>query len=123
MSGTLWLLLGGGAALGGVLRYLLSEAIGARGGFPLGTLVVNVSGAFGIGMLAGAMEIIGGGTVWPVFLIAVLGSYTTVSSFSLQTLMLARDGRLLMALGNVLLSFTLCLGAAVLGHQLLGAPS
>jgi CrcB protein len=48
----------------------------------------------------------------------VLGSYTTVSSFSLQTLMLARSGRSLAALANVLGSLLLCLGAAAGGFAL-----
>lgn len=44
-----------------------------------------------------------------------LGSYTTVSSFSLQTLALARDGEWTKAAGNVLLSLLLCLAAVAAG--------
>jgi CrcB protein len=50
--------------------------------------------------------------------IGILGGYTTFSSFSLETLNLARDGEWLWASGNVVLSVMLCLIAVWLGHVL-----
>jgi len=51
-------------------------------------------------------------------MVGLCGGFTTFSAFSLQTLELARAGRLLDAGANVVLSFVLCLGAVILGHWL-----
>lgn len=124
VQGLAWVALG--SALGGMARFFLSGLIGRRIGetFPWGTLVVNVSGAFALGLLAGLVA--GGGfaarpEVWLFAVSGFLGSYTTVSSFSLQTLALARDGAFLRAGGNILLSLALCLGAVALGF-FVGTP-
>ncbi len=108
----LWIALG--SALGGVLRFWLSALAGARFGHPhLGTIFVNVSGSFAIGFLAalGPMPF-----TRQLFMIGLLGGYTTFSSFSLQTLELAHEGRLLAAGNNVALSVLLSLVAVWLGH-------
>jgi fluoride exporter len=115
-----------GSALGGMARYWLSGLVArhAGGAFPLGTLVVNVSGALAAGLLLGMSLTLADGMsafVLPLLLLGFLGSYTTVSSFSLQTLQLARSGLWLPAASNVLLSAGLCLGAAWLGLRLVGA--
>jgi len=106
-----------GAAAGGVLRYFVSGFVGRRIGeaFPWGTLVVNVTGAFAIGVMAAMVR----GVVSDAWLFGVtglLGAYTTVSSFSLQTLALAREGGQRQAASNVVLSVGLCLAAAALGY-------
>lgn len=112
-----------GGALGGVARVLLNETVTRLLGsdFPWGTLVVNVSGALLIGTLA-AIAMVGvtllTPTAWSFLAIGVLGSYTTVSSFSLQTLTLLHRGARAAALANVLLSVCLCVGAAALGFGL-----
>lgn len=114
----LWVALG--SLFGGSARYFLSGFVGRRIGetFPWGTLTVNVSGCFAIGVLAATannhllMDI---PAWWQLIVVGFLGTYTTVSSFSLQTLALARDGELLQAGGNILLSLVLCLAAAALG--------
>ena len=51
-------------------------------------------------------------------MVGVCGGFTTFSSFSLQTLELARDGRLMYAGANIVLSVVLCLTAVALGHWL-----
>jgi CrcB protein len=79
---------------------------------------VNTTGAFAIGVMAGAADseaFAASSFVWPAAVIGFLGSYTTVSSFSLQTLALAREGGWLRAAGNIVLSLVLCLSAAALG--------
>ena len=129
-EGLLWVALG--SALGGPARFFVSGFVGRRIGetFPWGTMVVNASGAFVIGLVA-AIYAAGGALAvpeaWQFAVTGFLGAYTTVSSFSLQTLALARDGQILGAGGNVLLSLTLCLcGAAAgfaAGAALFGAVS
>lgn len=108
------------SASGGAARFLVSGLI-ARGfgeTFPWGTLVVNVTGAFAVGILAAAADggaFVDGRLVWPAAVTGFLGSYTTVSSFSLQTWTLLRDGAPARAGGNVLLSLLLCMSAVAVG--------
>jgi CrcB protein len=119
VTGLAWVALG--SAVGGASRYFVSGLVARRMGetFPWGTMAVNVSGAFVIGIVAAfaqrhvAFEL---PDAWQFAVVGILGSYTTVSSFSLQTLALARDGEYLRAGGNVLLSLVLCLSAVALGH-------
>jgi CrcB protein len=118
MRDILWVCLG--CALGGMARYFVSGFVARRIGetFPWGTLVVNVSGAFVIGLVAASANFNGAFadmSLWRLAVVGFLGSYTTVSSFSLQTLMLVRDAELTHALSNVALSVGLCLPAAALG--------
>lgn len=108
-----------GGSLGGALRFWVSGIVARHFGerFPWGTLVVNVSGSTLIGAIAGLVlapgnHAIGRPTVWAVFVVGVLGSYTTVSSFSLQTLTLLRSGERGRAAANVAASVSLCPAAA-----------
>lgn len=106
-----------GGALGGALRYVVASGVGQKFGHPVwGTLAVNVSGSFILGALAGALE--PHVTAWLLFSVGLLGSYTTVSSFSLQTMRLIREGRMRFALSNIALSVALCLGSAAAGFTL-----
>jgi len=117
-----WVALGG--ALGSVARFWASGAIAQRFGesFPWGTLVINVTGSFVIGLLAAVTGTDGRWLSAPsgrqFLVVGILGGYTTFSAFSLQTLNLARDGEWLRAGLNVLGSVTLCLVAVWLGHVL-----
>jgi fluoride exporter len=116
----LWVALGG--ALGSAARYACS-GIAARWlglGFPYGTMFVNVSGSFMIGVL-GTLALGGGralaSTDARAFLIVgLLGGFTTFSSFSLETLNLAHAGSLGAAAANIALSLVLCLIAVWLGY-------
>ncbi len=113
-----------GGALGTGARFWMSGFIAERAGefFPLGTLVVNVSGSFAIGFFAAFADPEGAVLVSPrfrqFFMIGVCGGYTTFSSFSLQTLDFVRDGDWLKAFLNTLLSFACCLAAVCLGRIL-----
>ena len=113
-----------GGALGTGARFWMSGFIAERAGefFPLGTLVVNVSGSFVVGFFAGFTGPEGPALVSTrfreFFMIGVCGGYTTFSSFSLQTLDLARDGDWLKALLNTVLSFVCCLASVWLGRVL-----
>src|SRR5690242_19433490 len=108
MSGLISVVLG--SILGGVARYFLSGLIARRVGetFPWGTLFINVSGAFLIGIFAGLAvdnaSLMAAPDPWLFAVTGFLGCYTTVSSFSLQTLSLARDGDNGHVLGYVVFS-------------------
>jgi CrcB protein len=107
-----------GAALGGGLRYAVNVAF-ARAKFPLATLLVNVTGSFAIGAFAAGAARLGIGHTTPVWLFAVtglLGSFTTVSAFSLATITLAQEGKSSLALLNVAASVGLCIAAVALGY-------
>ncbi|MDE1170139.1 MAG: fluoride efflux transporter CrcB [Verrucomicrobium sp.] len=116
----LWVALGG--ALGTLGRFWLSGFVAERFGpsFPLGTLVINVTGSYVIGLFAALTAADGPYLVSPAFrtffMIGICGGYTTFSSFSLQTLNLAQDGEWFYAGLNCVLSLVLCLAAVWLGH-------
>jgi CrcB protein len=123
MLAYLWIAIGG--ALGSVGRYWLSGLVATtRWGetFPLGTLLVNISGSFVIGFFA-TLTAPDGRWLAPAgfrqfFIYGVCGGYTTFSSFSWQTLELAQEGEWLHAGANVVGSVVLCLVAVWLGHLL-----
>lgn len=83
-----------GSALGGLARHLLGGWLDRRagGGFPFGTLAVNVSGAFVIGLVASARWEGDPVLVRQFLMYGVLGGYTTVSTFTLHTLHLLQAG-------------------------------
>ena len=124
MSGLISVALG--SVLGAIARYLISGFVARRVGetFPWGTLFINVSGAFLIGTFGRLAEssasILASPDPWLFAVTGFLGCYTTVSSFSLQTLTLARDGERGRALGYVAISVGLCLAAVSLGFALAG---
>jgi CrcB protein len=118
----LWVALG--SALGGVARYWCSCIVANYMGetFPYGTLIVNVVGSFLIGFIA-TISGTDGRFLIPVearqfMMVGILGGFTTFSSFSLQTLTLARDGEWLLAGANVVGSVVLCLIMVWVGHML-----
>lgn len=112
-----------GSVLGGCARYFVSGAIARRlGETPWGTMTINVTGAFLIGIF-GALATHPGSAFaapnpWLFAVTGFLGCYTTVSSFSLQTLTLARSGEPMQALGNIVFSVGLCLAAVSCGFLL-----
>lgn len=112
----------GVGALGGIAaiaRFLIDGAIAARtpAGFPYGTLAVNLSGAVVLGFLAG-LTLDGD----PMLLAgtAVVGSYTTFSTWMFETQRLAEDGQWRSALVNVVASLILGVLAAALGDAIGG---
>ena len=119
-----YLTIGLGSALGGMGRFWMAGVVADRVGrvFPWGTLAVNVTGSFVIGLLAALVApgglLSGQARVREFFMIGLCGGYTTFSSFSLETLNLARDGQWLPASLNALLSVVSCLVAVWIGHWL-----
>jgi len=115
----IWVAIGG--ALGSMARLFVSSSFAKVLGevFPWGTVIVNISGCFLIGILATITGPDGRAVVPPDFrqflLIGICGGYTTFSSFGLQTLNLLRDGDWVGAGGNALVSFVACMIAVWLG--------
>jgi|SRR6185436_2490596 len=108
-----------GGALGSVARFWISTLVAERvtETFPLGTLIVNVTGSFLIGLFAALSRSGGVAHSTRAFLMAgVCGGYTTFSSFSLQNLQLLQSGNYYYAGLNTALSFVLCMAAVWLGY-------
>lgn len=120
MLAYLWVAIGG--ALGSLSRFWLSGLVEARFGsvFPWGTLIINVTGSFLIGIFAALNEPDGHMGASPsfrqFFMVGICGGYTTFSSFSLETLKRMQGGNWLYAGGNVVFSVVFCLVAVWLGY-------
>jgi fluoride exporter len=110
----------GGSALGGLVRFLVSACVDTRAGgrFPWGTLVVNVTGALLIGIVLARLPEIGAGNVHRLLVVGFLGSYTTVSAFSLQTVQLLDAGRRGTAAAYFFASAATCVLAAAAGFAI-----
>ncbi|EPC00741.1 hypothetical protein L861_13195 [Litchfieldella anticariensis FP35 = DSM 16096] len=113
-----------GSAIGGVARFWASALVGRWLGprFPWGTLVVNISGSMLVGVLVSGMRtletVVSLSSAEELLIVGVCGSYTTVSSFALQTFDLTRESRWRAACINVVTSFALCLLGIWLGWWL-----
>src|SRR6266481_8528257 len=106
MDRYLMVLVGGG--VGALARYVLGTEIAARvgGRFPLGTLVINVTGSFLIGLLMTLFtERFQPHPNWRLILVVgFLGGYTTFSSFEYETYSAIRDGGPWIGLINIVAS-------------------
>jgi CrcB protein len=107
----------GGA--GAIARFLLDRAIARRVArpFPFGTLTVNLSGAVLLGLLSGLTlshhtSLLAG--------TAFVGSYTTFSTWMLETQRLAEERQLTLALANIVVSVVLGVAAAMAGQWIAG---
>lgn len=103
--------------LGALARFTLDGAVSARAGgaFPWGTLAVNLTGAFLLGLLAGAAV---GADVYRVAGTGLLGAFTTFSTWVFESHRLGEDGQLRLGLANLLVSLALGLAAVWLGREL-----
>jgi CrcB protein len=108
-----------GAVLGANLRFLIGGWVYDRAGtsFPWATLLINVSGSFALGLVLALVSerIVAPAWVKPGLAIGFLGSYTTFSTFSYETLALAREGSWLAAGGNIIGSVAAALVGVYLG--------
>ncbi len=115
----LWVAVGLLGGLGSLARFLADALVSAntQARFPLGTLLVNLSGALVLGALVGlALH----GDAYLLAGTAVIGSYTTFSTWMLESHRLAEDGRRRLLAVNVALSLLLGVAAALLGRLLGG---
>jgi CrcB protein len=114
-----WLAIAAGGAIGALLRYWASTGTHTLlgRGFPYGTFTVNVLGSLAMGFLYVWLldRVVSGPVVRAFLLIGLLGGFTTFSSFSIESLNLIEAGQIIKAFVNVLLSVTVCIGAAGLG--------
>jgi fluoride exporter len=111
------------AALGGAMaiaRFLVDKSVATRfggarliGDFPIGTLAVNLSGAVVLGVLAGAAL---SGTAYTIVAGGGVGTYTTFSTWMLESHRAGEDGDARVLWANIAVSLVAGLAAVALGH-------
>ncbi len=123
----IYLLIAVGGAAGSVLRYVVGRAVqgSSASGFPIGTMVVNVTGCFLIGVLVRQlMNVQTSPEMRALLVVGFCGGFTTFSTFSAETIGLIEGGEYGRAATYVILSVALCLGATFAGMatmQLMGS--
>jgi fluoride exporter len=107
-------LLGGAGA---VSRFLVDGAVARRVGrsFPFGTLAVNLSGAFVLGILVGAALHT---EAYRLFGVGLIGAYTTFSTWALESHRLSEDGQERLGAANFAVSLVLGVAVAWLGRKI-----
>lgn len=105
---------GMGGGIGAVSRYLISLLpLTHSSGCPFGTLIINVAGAFVIGLVTAfvSKDALSDPRVILFLKVGICGGFTTFSTFSHETAMLIKSGRTGVAFLYMTLSFMLCIGA------------
>jgi CrcB protein len=117
MSGWTWVGVGVLGGVGAIARFVIDSRISARlsADFPWGTLAVNLSGALLLGLLTGLAVT---GDVLVLAGTATLGSYTTFSTWMLETQRLVEDGAVRAGAVNAVLSVVVGVAAAALGRTI-----
>jgi CrcB protein len=118
MSWWQWALVAVAGSVGAPLRYIVDTLVTDRAGgvFPVGTLVVNLSGSFVLGLLTGLSLYHGfSGSPRVVLGAGLVGAYTTFSTFSFETIALLEEGEVRQAARNVGLSTVIGTLAAAAG--------
>ena len=121
-----YLVIGIGGALGSVLRFWVGTYIGSKLGarFPYGTLFINLTGSFLIGVL---VTVVGAKAQWSPYWtyllpIGFIGGYTTFSSFEYETLRTIQDGQIGLGLlyvgASVVVGFAAVWGGIVAGRAI-----
>ena len=117
MSALVWIGVGALGGVGALARFGLDGLVQRRvmGEFPLGTLVVNLVGSFCLGLLTG-LDVTGAALLLAGT--AVLGSFTTFSTWMLETERLGEDGEGRLALANLVVSLAAGVATAAAGWAL-----
>jgi len=117
VSVPLLLAVGGVGGVGAILRFLLDSAVSARVGreFPYGTLIVNLTGAFILGLLVGVAL---GQDAYRIAGTGLTGAFTTFSTWTLESHRLGEDGQLRLGIVNFAVSLILGIAAAWAGRHL-----
>ena len=111
-------MIGVGGFAGSIARYLLGNYVGSRLGFrfPYGTLLVNISGSFVLGVSMALLARTTANPYWRYLVpIGFIGAYTTFSTFEYETLRVMQDGQLATGLLNVAVSVIAGFAAVWLG--------
>jgi CrcB protein len=112
-------LVGLGGFIGSIARYWISGLVQSLAGptFPFGTLVVNIVGGFVLGavLVLSLERALIGPDLRLLLAVGVCGGFTTMSTFSYETVELIRDGELLASFWNVALTIFACCAAVWLG--------
>ncbi len=116
-------IIGLGGFIGAILRYLVAggvHTLAKTAFFPVGTMTVNVAGCLLIGIGGGLMESrqLFSPELRAFLFVGILGSFTTFSTFGLETFNLAKEGQWLASFGNVGISLILGLAAVLVGHMI-----
>jgi CrcB protein len=117
MTFGLWCAIAAVGGCGAIARFLLDATVGGRFGrdFPVGTLIINLTGAFALGLLNGADlapdALLIAGT-------ATIGSYTTFSTWMLESQRLFEEGEARGVAVNILFSLVIGVAAAALGRTI-----
>jgi CrcB protein len=117
VSVAVWIGVGVLGGCGALARFGLTLFVADRlhPHFPAGTLLVNLSGAFLLGLLAGASV---DGDARLLFGAGLLGAYTTFSTWMVETQRIGEAGKGRIAVANIVLSVVLGLGAVAIGHAI-----
>ncbi len=117
MSAWVWAGVATLGGLGAIARFVIDALVAGRlgRGFPFGTLAINLSGAFLLGLLTGlAVK----GNLLVLAGTATLGAFTTFSTWMFETHRLAERGEVSLAFANVVISLIAGVGVALLGRAL-----
>ncbi|PZC40115.1 MAG: CrcB protein [Chloroflexi bacterium] len=108
-----------GGSIGAILRYSVSHFINLNiqiNNLPIGTIFVNATGCFIAGLVIGGFSYKLSGDLRSFLIIGMLGSYTTFSSFGIETISLVQDDKLKIAILNVASTFILTLLGVTIGY-------
>ena len=107
-----------GGSIGAIMRYGVGNII-ESGDFPTSTFLVNIVGSFSLGLLTVLAIKQGYSDDFLVFFgVGIIGSFTTMSTFSVETISLLKDDNLMLALGYATMSFITCILFALFGYEL-----
>ncbi|MGA8369747.1 MAG: fluoride efflux transporter CrcB [Acidimicrobiales bacterium] len=121
MSAWLWVAIAAAGAIGAPLRYVIDGAVSGRvrNTFPFGTLTVNISGSFVLGLITGLVlyhAFPANGRL--IIGVGLVGAYTTFSTFTFETASLIERGEMRLAAWNIAGSVVLGAAAAAAGLAL-----